>query len=184
MDRFWLFTWTTYGTWLPGDVRGFVSNVRDGPGRERRHNKVGTPYDADIPGLRKAALKNMRGGPIFLTSSQAVMVFRQIQETGHIRGWHLSAVAIIPNHVHVVLGVSGDPDPGGILRDLKSYASRALNNWWTKPPCGTWWTESGSKRKLKDSKSIIGAVRYVRQQRGALLIWTRDDGLILGERPA
>ena len=31
MDRYWLLTWTTYGTWLPGDARGFVSNVADGP---------------------------------------------------------------------------------------------------------------------------------------------------------
>ena len=23
----WLLTWTTYGTWLPGDERGFVGNV-------------------------------------------------------------------------------------------------------------------------------------------------------------
>jgi hypothetical protein len=29
MDRYWLLTRTTYGTWLPGDVRGFVSRVRD-----------------------------------------------------------------------------------------------------------------------------------------------------------
>ena len=32
MDRYWLLTWTTYGTWLPGDRRGFVSNVLDGSG--------------------------------------------------------------------------------------------------------------------------------------------------------
>jgi hypothetical protein len=32
MDRFWLLTWTTYGTWLPGDERGFVSEVRDDSG--------------------------------------------------------------------------------------------------------------------------------------------------------
>lgn len=26
--RCWLLTWTTYGTWLPGEDRGFVSPVR------------------------------------------------------------------------------------------------------------------------------------------------------------
>ena len=25
IDRIWFLTWTTYGTWLPGDERGFVS---------------------------------------------------------------------------------------------------------------------------------------------------------------
>src|SRR5947209_816005 len=27
MDRYWFLTWTTYGTWLPGDARGFVGRV-------------------------------------------------------------------------------------------------------------------------------------------------------------
>ena len=50
MDRYWLLTWTTYGTWLPGDQRGFVSNVPNGSGPEVRHNIPGTPYDADDEG--------------------------------------------------------------------------------------------------------------------------------------
>ena len=29
MDRHWFLTWTTYGSWLPGDPRGFVSQLRD-----------------------------------------------------------------------------------------------------------------------------------------------------------
>src|SRR5690349_21194983 len=44
MDRVWHLTWTTYGTWLPGDERGFVSNVRDGDGPEVKHNTPATPY--------------------------------------------------------------------------------------------------------------------------------------------
>ncbi len=32
MDRHWLVTSTTYGTWTPGDDSGFVSRVRDGDG--------------------------------------------------------------------------------------------------------------------------------------------------------
>jgi hypothetical protein len=33
MDRYWLITWTCYGTWLPGARQGFVSHVPD----ERLH---------------------------------------------------------------------------------------------------------------------------------------------------
>jgi hypothetical protein len=29
MDRYWFLTSTTYGNWLPGDPRGFVSGVID-----------------------------------------------------------------------------------------------------------------------------------------------------------
>ncbi len=27
-DNVWLLTWTTYGTWLPGDNRGFMGYIR------------------------------------------------------------------------------------------------------------------------------------------------------------
>jgi len=37
-DRHWLLTWTTYGTWLPGDARGFVSPIPTGV----RDRKVGS----------------------------------------------------------------------------------------------------------------------------------------------
>jgi hypothetical protein len=71
MDRYWLLTWTTYGTWLPGDERGFVSSVEDGPGPQVRHNVPGTEPDADMPGLRRSAQELMRGQPVFLNHEQA-----------------------------------------------------------------------------------------------------------------
>lgn len=56
------------------------------------------------------------------------------------------------NHVHLIVGVPGDPDPATLLRDFKSYASRALNlnSGDSRPPSGTWWTEQGAKRKNLD----------------------------------
>jgi hypothetical protein len=71
MDRYWLLTWTTYGTWLPGDTRGFVSDVRDGPGPEVRHNVPSTPYDADDPRVRQRALGLLVGQLVWLTAEQA-----------------------------------------------------------------------------------------------------------------
>jgi hypothetical protein len=107
MDRYWLLTWTTYGTWLPGDKRGFVSPVRTGAGSERRHNQPGTPYDADMP-------------------------------------------------------------------RLQSYGSRTLNRHWAKPASGTWWTQSGSTRKLPNESAVRAAIEYLRNQPHALLVWIMD----------
>ncbi|MBW3597099.1 MAG: transposase [Planctomycetes bacterium] len=172
MDRHWLLTSTTYGKWLPGDVRGFVSNVRDGPGREVRHNIPGTPYDADMPGLRRFAVQKLRGPPVRFVKGQAEVLLGQFQETAAHRGWMLLAVAIMSNHVHLVVGVPGDPDPETLLRDFKSYGSRALNRRWSKPVSDTWWTESGSKRKLANEAAILAAVRYVIEQEFPLVLWT------------
>ena|SRR6516165_7685886 len=175
MDRYWLLTWTTYGTWLPGDERGFVSPVRTGSGPERRHNQPGTPYDADMPGLQEAARRQLKCAPIYLGAFHAARLLAQFQETARYRDWLLVAVAIMRSHVHLLVGVNGDPEPEEVLADFKSYGSRSLNRHWTKPASGTWWTQSGSKRKLPNEAAVRAAVEYVRNQPNALLIWIMDD---------
>jgi REP element-mobilizing transposase RayT len=175
MDRYWFLTWTTYGTWLPGDARGFVSPVRDGDGPEVLHNVPGTPYDADMPELTQAARCQLKGPPIYLETEQATVLLGQFRETAAYRGWKLLAVAIMANHMHVVVGVPGDPDPSDILGDFKSYGSRALNRKWGKPQSGTWWTESGSKRVLCDEAAIREVIKYVREQFRPLLIWAAEN---------
>jgi REP element-mobilizing transposase RayT len=181
MDRCWFLTWTTYGTWLPGDARGFVSNVEEGPGPEVRHNVPGTPYDRDMPGLRRSAQAALKCLPINLVLEQAQPLLQQFQETARYRGWMLLVVAIMRNHVHIVVGVPGDPDPSDLLGDLKAYGSRALNKTSGKPASGTWWTESGSKRKLKSITAVTDVVQYVRDRPYPLLIWIADEA---GERGA
>ena len=47
-----------------------------------------------------------------------------------------------------------------------------MNRKFGKPASDTWWTTSGSKRKLKTGADVAGAVRYVQEQEGALLVWT------------
>ncbi|MGC1272773.1 MAG: hypothetical protein WBC44_03635 [Planctomycetaceae bacterium] len=65
-DRFWLLTWTTYGSWLPGDERGFVSRVKDGDGPRVEHDAFLTPHDIDMPGLKHAACAKLKCPPLFL----------------------------------------------------------------------------------------------------------------------
>lgn len=171
--RFWLLTWTTYGTWLPGDERGFVSSVPQPEGPQRRHNVVGTPYDRHKPSLVRAAQRQQKHESVFLTQPQATVMLGQFRETANHRLWRLHAVAVMGNHVHLVVEVVGDPAPDAILRDFKSYASRALNNRFGRHE--RWWTESGSKRKLPDEPALIAGVRYMRDQQRPLVIWLNPD---------
>jgi hypothetical protein len=84
MDRYWLLTWTTYGTWLPGDRRGSVTSVRDGPGPRVEHDQPGTPCEPYLPGLNASARAAQKGPPIYLTLTQAEALLAQFQETLHI----------------------------------------------------------------------------------------------------
>jgi REP element-mobilizing transposase RayT len=173
MSACWLLTSTTYGTWLPGDARGFVSTVTEVDGQRVRHSQYGEPYDADMPGLETAVREKMKGSPVYFSLEQAKTVFAQFRETAEHRGWLLFAVAVMSNHFHVVAD-GGDANPESILRDLKSYASRALNRQWGRPASGTWWTTSGSKRRLTGEAAVTAAVRYVLRQAHPLVVWSHD----------
>src|SRR5439155_24251934 len=169
MDRYWFLTWTTYGTWLPGDKRGFVSNVRDGPGPEVRHNVPGTPCDADDPRAAARARANLVGEPVWLTAEQARVVADQFAVTARFRDWQLLAGAVMANHVHLVVGVPGDPDPEKLLGDFKAWGTRRLNQGWGRRD--HWWTESGSRRRKKTAAALRAAIEYVRDQPCALVVW-------------
>ncbi len=184
MDRYWFLTWTTYGTWLPGDERGFVSSVRMNSGQSEIHNRLGDDIDGDRPALQQFSERRMSQNAVFLTPADAVLVADQFAETARFRGWSIPALAIMRNHIHLVVGVSGDPDPEVLLRDFKSYASRKLNS--QRSGQQNWWTRSGSTRKLKDRLAVLGAIRYTRDQEYPLVVridpeWAID---INGEPPA
>jgi REP element-mobilizing transposase RayT len=177
MDKYWLLTWTCYGTWLPGDDRGFVSPIAGPDEKYRLIRNSGDPVPGGIPALERYHESRLKSEPIYITGDHARVLLDQFRETTRIRNWLLLAVAIMANHTHVIVGVPGDPDPSDILGDFKSYGSRALNRKWGKPASGTWWTESGSKRKKGDETAVFSAIKYVRNQYDSLVVWVNDEAI-------
>ena len=100
----------------------------------------------------------------------------QLRETIQFRGWKLTAVAIMHTHLHAIVGVPGDPNPEDILGDLKAWCTRKLNSRWGKQASGTWWTTSGSCRKLPDGRAVETVLHYIRRQPNPHIVWTVEDG--------
>lgn len=173
-DRYWFLTWTTYGTWLPGDRRGFVSDIKADDGTTIRHNVPGTEYDANILALEAHAASQQKAVPVRLLEIQAVLLLNQFLETAQVRQWRLFASAIMANHCHLVVGVPGDPDPEKLLGDFKSYGSRKLNRSGHTVPHDKRWTKSGSKRKLPDEQAVLNAIKYTIDQKYPLVVWVND----------
>ena len=169
MDRYWLLPWTTYGTWLPGDRRGFVSGVREAGEEPVVHNEPGTPCDTALPSLQAFAASIMTEDAVWLDREQAQRIADQLRQTAAPRGWWILALAVMANHSHVVVGVPGDPDPEKLLGDFKGWATRRLKEGW--PGREQWWTQGGSKRPKKTSDAIQAAVQYVRDQPHARVVW-------------
>ncbi len=145
-------TWTTYGTWLPGDERGWVAK----PGEF-------LPPDA----LREQASRSlMTEPPLFLDLAQREIVENTITDHCRHRGWHLHAVACRTNHVHVVVTAPGR-DPEDVMDQFKAWCTRRLKE---RLECAdpetvrtNWWTQRGSKRWLNDDESLAIAIQYVRE---------------------
>jgi REP element-mobilizing transposase RayT len=184
--RFWLLSNTTYGTWLPGSQRGSVTSVRDRRPDDARtstrieHDLPGEPWEDEVPGLYRSAAELLKGPPIHFRLEQAEALLAQFQETATHRDWTLHAVAIMHNHLHLVVEVPNDPDPRKILADFKAYGSRKLNKLYGTPASETWWTTNGSKRKLKDDEAIRDGINYVLyKQPNPLVIWSREHGRLI-----
>ena len=168
--RWWHFTWTTYGTWLPGDKRGFVSNYCEDGARLKRNNRLEDEYTADLPELIEAS-RHLMHDSVRLREAQAVVCREQFLKTADHYRWQIAAGAIMPTHVHLLIGTPGDPEPEEMLRDLKSFASRTLNKYFERPDSGRWWTKSGSRRKVGDPDYFAAAYRYVLNQHDPLKAW-------------
>ena len=141
----YLLTWVTYGTWLPGDSRGWV---------EYRHG-----WQLPDSVLETEAAARSTEDVCRLSDEQRGAVEKQIGETCHHRGWHLHAVNCRSNHVHVVVSAGGTR-PKRIRADLKAWATRCLNQRFDVERAN-WWAERGSIRFLYDEDSLDAAVVYV-----------------------
>jgi hypothetical protein len=144
-------TWTTYGTWLPGDERGWVEK----PGQFRAPN----------PGLEAAARSLLKEAPCVLDPEQRRLVEQTIAKHCASRGWHLHVVNCRTMHGHVVVTAAADPK---VVRDqFKAWCTRHLKELQraTNPDRAVrvnWWTEGGSTRWLWDEDSLADVIRYVR----------------------
>ncbi len=144
-------TWTTYGTWLRGDERGWTK-----PGSF-------AVQGAD-PQLRTEQRVRMIEPPLTLTDSQRKLVDETIRKHCTIRGWDLFAVNVRTNHVHLV--VAGYRDPDEIMSQFKAWCSRRLKQHQRdvdpdSPERTRWWTEGGSTQWIDDEEHLTNAIHYV-----------------------
>jgi hypothetical protein len=124
-----LLTFHCYATHLRGSEEGSVDRPR--PTR-------GGPI-APSPALIRYGQHAMTDPVASLSLEESQTVLDAFVETCTHRNWPLLAAHVRSTHVHLV--VDGIQEPSNAIRDLKAYASRALNRrgakrWWgTRRPC-------------------------------------------------
>lgn len=149
-------TWTTYGTWLPGDARGWVRGGDWGikpPDPEKEHH----------------ARARMAESAIVLTDAQRSLVEQTIRDHCRIRGWILDAVNARTNHIHVV--VTADREPDEVMNQFKAWCSRKLsdaaglvNKVAKKAGRRHWFTEGDDKETIETEEYLVNAITYVSER--------------------
>ena len=152
----YLITFRTYGTWLPGDERGWV---------HRDANVFDTPFLAPRKGLRNASTQAIEEpAPTFDANARRIIEDALRDACAH-RGWELRAVNVRTNHVHCV--ISADSTPEAVMRILKARATRLLHErrairGHMKP-----WSRHGSTIYLWNEKQLADACNYVMEYQGS-----------------
>ncbi len=138
-------TWPTYGTWLPGDERGWVEFKRG--------------WQLPDPSRHIEAQARMKEDACRLGPVERQIVEAQVAETCQFRGWKLFAISCRRNHMHVVVGAA-DPNPKKIRVDLKAWCTRRLKEK-ADPNRENWWAERGSIRWIFNENSLETVILYV-----------------------
>ena len=150
--------WTTYGTWLPGDRRGWI-----------KKNTLGVQQPD--PERERQARERMAEPQIALSGQQRALVEQTIRDHCSIRGWVLHAVNVRSNHVHVV--VSADRVADEVMNQLKAWCSRKLSDAAglrtsvaKRAGRRRWFTEGGDKEMIEDEEYLVNAIHYVVEGQG------------------
>ncbi|QDS88046.1 Transposase IS200 like protein [Rosistilla ulvae] len=140
-------TWTCYGTWLPGDERGW-----------HQWGKGGARPPCEP--LQKFAKSQMKEPEFLLTVDNRQVVEATVEEHCKIRNWLLHEVSARSNHVHVIATASGYP-PETVRDQLKAWCTRKLKA--SYPKREHFWTEGASCRYINHEADLESAIAYVRE---------------------
>jgi len=160
-------TWTTYGTWLPGDPRGHVSNVVGADGRyHRKSNQFGAEHSAGDEATLNRARAQQKWETVWLNAGHAKFCAAAMISAANERNWRILRSAVMCNHVHVVVAGSTESGPA-TERVLKGVSQARLSDAMGKNQ--RWWTRRGSDRSLSGSQAVLAAMKYVENQAGILI---------------
>ena len=135
-------TWTTYGSWLQGDNRGYVKQGRILKGDQR---------------LQKTNLKNLKSDVVRLTDKQQEIVQEAILNKAESLGQKIYAIAVHSNHVHIVAARISESIEKSVSY-YKNAARLALKN---NGFNGRLWTRGFDKRFCYDKQQLTQRIKYV-----------------------
>jgi len=158
---------STYGFWLPNDPRGSWSDfvgawelVRFGKATKVNTTRSVAAATHDLR-LRRETKTALKHSPVAFTGEQALAVGRGFAQAAREGGYAVHACAILPEHVHMVIGHS----PRSVGRIVGHFKGRATQHLAT---AGLWpdaehpvWGRKTWKVFLNSPEDVQRAIAYV-----------------------
>ena len=138
----YMLTWTTYGTWLQGDQRGYVKK-----GLLLRGNQ----------GLEQSNQDRLKGNPVKLKQREKHIVRQSLADEAEKLAQKIYALAVCSNHVHIVVKYISEPIDG-VVCAYKNASIKALKD---NGIDGKIWTKGYDKRYCFDKGSLANRINYV-----------------------
>ena len=138
-----MITWTTYGSWLQGDKRGYVKN-----GKILCKNDV----------LLQSNLKRLKNPATRLDAKHCSIVKRVIIKKSQEIRQQIYAIAVCSNHVHIVAQRT-DESIEKVVSYYKNSGRIALRE---RGFVGRVWTRGFDKRFCFDLDELESKIKYVK----------------------
>lgn len=166
-ERWWLVTWTTYGTWLPGDPRGFQTwrGREYVPPPQRYANPEEAIYQPEpYQELHQRSREVMTELPSTLAPAERKVAAEAMVTECTLLPLVPSVLAVEENHVHLLLRV-GSYSLRTAAGRLKAAASRHLHtSGFSRQKI---WCQGCHLKSKDDARALRAAFDYVRRHEDA-----------------
>jgi REP element-mobilizing transposase RayT len=157
-----------YGFWLPNDPRGSGSDYvaqwelfRYGAAT-KTNSRQSVAHLPRRPAWQAAAKSVLRHPPVILNGKQALKVIEGFAQACREANYRVYACAILPNHVHMVIGAHVRPIRQ-IVGHLKGRATQSLRDSDMWPDERPLWGGHGWNVRLESAVAVERAIRYVEE---------------------
>jgi REP element-mobilizing transposase RayT len=141
-----MITTTSYGTWLPGDGRGYV-----------QHGEILPPE----PRLERHAAELLKSPPVILSQPEQNRITIALVEAAKEFGYDLTDLSVESWHVHWIL--KHDDKVAAMVGRLKNRSRQAVGR-------GQIWTKGYHYNPLHTEAAILAASDYIARHAGVRLV--------------
>ena len=139
----YMVTWTTYGSWLPGDKRGYVDNAKI--------------LSGNIKTLERNR-QRQKSHIVKLNSQEKEIVEQTILAEAKSIGHKIEALIVYSNHVHLL----ARPHRKSIEEIVSRYKSVTTRILWEHGRKGRTWTRGYDKRFCFSQEDIEAKIKYIK----------------------